>query len=311
MQPTFETAACLFGHSTPPQKLFDRPDWWLGLPGDFAWHRCPDCDLLFLSPRPTPATIAYYYPTHYAAYRPAIDDERWAILRWKRRRNLKSQIEGVDRRAATGRLLDVGCATGNYPAEMRRLGWQAQGVELQPEAAAYARQRFGLDVFTGDLLAAHLPAGHFDAVTLWDVLEHTHNPLAILQEVQRLLKPGGLVAFSIPDPNSREAHSFGPAWIGYDAPRHLYLFGDNSLTHLLRQSGLEIMDSEHKLATYHTWVASWRTKLNRYPDGDKFRSLLVKLAYLPFWSALTAPYFNWLNRRGRGTVITIYGRKPA
>jgi SAM-dependent methyltransferase len=307
MPPTFETTTCLFGHTTPAQKLFDRPDWWLGLPGNFAWNRCPDCGLLFLSPRPTAATIATYYPAHYAAYRPAIDDERWAILRWKRRRNLQPHIEGINQRTPPGRLLDIGCATGNYLVEMRRLGWLVQGVELQAEAAAYARQRFNLDVFTGDLLNAHLPAAYFDAITLWDVLEHTHHPLAILQEAQRLLKPGGLVAFSIPDPTSREARTFGPAWIGYDSPRHLYLFGGDSLTLLLQSSGLQPAGSEHTLATYHTWLASYRTHLNRRPH--RFHSLLLKLTHLPIWSPLTAPYFHWLNRRHQGTVITIYATK--
>lgn len=304
----FEEICCLFNHTTAPEKLFERPDWWLGLPGHFAWYRCPDCGLLFLNPRPTPESIAGYYPAGYAAYRPAIDDERWPWMRWKRRRNLRAHIEGVTRYARPGRLLDVGCATGNYLAEMRRRGWQVQGVELQAKAAAYARQRFNLDVFTGDLLANSLPAGYFDAVTMWDVLEHTHDPLAIMKEVHRLLKPGGLVAFSIPDPTSKGAERFGPTWIGYDAPRHLYLFPGQSLELLLRESGFEQVAAEHVLGTYHTWVASWQTQLNRRYYPLFLRRLLVKLARLPLWSVLTAPYFQWLNRNGRGSVLTVYAR---
>ncbi len=305
---TTETITCPFGHTTTPEKLFDRQDWWFQLPGDFAWQRCPDCGLLFLSPRPTIETITDYYPDRYAAYRPAIEDEKWFFMRWKRRRNLRRSIQAVNRRAEIGRLLDVGCATGNYLAEMQRFGWSVAGVEIQAEAAEYARARFGFDVFTGDLLASNLPAHSFDVVTLWDVLEHTHYPIAILQEAHRVIKPGGLLVFSIPDPTAVWADRFGPAWIGYDTPRHLYLFHGDSLALLLNQTGFSLVERQHFLATYHTWVASFHTWLNwRMPDSWR-RRLILKLAYLPFWSVITAPYFRRLNRNGRATDMTIYAK---
>jgi SAM-dependent methyltransferase len=308
--PQLETVTCLFGHTAPPVKLFDRQDWWFELPGDFTWQRCPACDLLFLSPRPTREEIAFYYPSEYAAYRPAIGDERWAMMRWKRRRNLKGQIEAVTRRAPPGRLLDVGCATGNYLAEMGKLGWQGAGVELNEEAAEYARARFGLEIFGGDLLESSWPDNHFDAITLWDVLEHTHHPLAILQEVNRLLAPGGLLAFSLPEVNSQDARQFGPAWIGYDTPRHLYLFPGKSLALLLERSGFQLLSQDYFMGTYHTWVASWRTAVHRRYPPNSWPRKLASLAYLPHWATLTAPYFNWLNRSGRGSVVAIISQKP-
>ena len=303
-----ETVGCLFGHNSPAEKLFDRSDWWFELPGQFAWYRCPDCGLIYLNPRPVPNAMSHYYPQNYAAYRPAIEDERWALMRWKRRRNLQGKMKGVGQRAHRGRLLDVGCATGTYLAEMRKLSWQVQGVEPHEQAAKYARQRLNLDVFTGDLLASQLPDNYFDAVTLWDVLEHTHDPLAVLGEVHRLLKPAGLVAFSVPDPTSREAKRFGSAWIGYDTPRHLFLFGGTSLQRLIDEAGFEFLEDEHSLATYHTWVASWHTQLNTQLQPGPLRRSLIRIAYLPFWASLTSPYFNWLNRIGQGSVLTVYAR---
>ena len=264
--------------------------------------------MLFLNPRPALAKIADYYPARYAAYRPAIDDEKWAIMRWKRRRNLHRSITAVTQRAQPGHLLDIGCATGNYLAEMQKLGWQVAGIELQADAANYARRRFDIDVFTGDLLESQFPAHSFDAITMWDVLEHTHEPVATLKEAGRILKPDGLLAFSIPDPDSVWARRFGPAWIGYDAPRHLHLFYGDNLQQLLAETSFRFEGGEHFLATYHTWVASFHTWLNaRLADGLLLR-LLVKAAYLPHWATLTSPYFQWLNRNGRGTDVTIYAR---
>jgi len=307
--PEFESVSCPFAHKTPAKKLFDRPDWWFQLPGDFAWYRCPECEVLFLNPRPTPTSIEAYYPSAYAAYRPAIDDERWALMRWKRRRNMRHQITAVTSQKKNGRLLDIGCATGNYLAEMQKLGWDVAGIELQTEAANYAQTRYSIDVFNGDLLAYPPTKNKFDVITLWDVLEHTHHPLQILTKAQALLKQEGLLIFSIPNPNGKEATSFGPAWIGYDSPRHLYLFHDKSLHLLLQKTGFTFEKQEHTLGTYHTWVASWQTKDNANDKLSKpVRRLRSKIAQLPFWSILTAPYFSKLNKREEGTVLTIFAR---
>lgn len=264
--------------------------------------------MLFLNPRPVLSIIADYYPARYAAYRPAIDDEKWAIMRWKRRRNLRRSIAAVTQRVQPGHLLDVGCATGNYLAEMRKHGWQVTGVELQVDAADYARRRFDIDVFNGDLMECQFPPHTFDVITLWDVLEHTHDPVAILKETFRILKPDGLLIFSIPNPNSVWAHRFGAFWIGYDAPRHLHLFYGDNLQQLLAVTGFRFEGSEHFLATYHTWIASFHTWLNARLAKGMLRQWLVKIAYLPFWASLTSPYFYWLNKNGRGSDMTIYAR---
>ena len=304
-----EEVSCLFGHEGPAELLFERPDWWLGTAGRFAWYRCPTCGLRFLNPRPTLAEIDGYYPAEYAAYRPAIAEERWRLMRWKRRRNLQPLVKGImDRSPSPGALLDVGCATGNFLAEMRRQGWRVQGVELKPEAAAYARQRLQLDVFTGDLLASPFPPDSFDVVTLWDVLEHTHDPVAILQKVYELLRPEGLLAFSIPDPDSAGAQTFGPYWIGYDAPRHLYLFSGDSLRLLLKKSQFNFLDQDYFLGTYHTWVASFQTWLNAHNYPSPVRASLERLSHLPIWAPVTAPYFQYLNRAGKGSIVTVYAR---
>ena len=304
-----ETVTCIFGHTSAANKLFDRPDWWCGLPGAFAWYQCPECGLRFLSPRPTLEHIADYYPDSYAAYRPAIDDEPFALMRWKRRRNLQKHLESLHKwTARNGRLLDVGCATGNYLVEAQKAGWNVKGVEIQADAASYARQRFNLDVFTGDLLDNPFPSNTFDVITMWDVLEHTHNPLAILQEAHQLLTQNGVVIFSIPDPHSKEANSFSKAWIGYDAPRHLFLFEGQSLSMLLKECGFELLETDHFLANYHTWIASYQTYLKTGRQLKLLDRLFMPFMSLPIWSTLTSPYFNWLNKNGRGTVMTVFAR---
>jgi len=72
-------------------------------------------------------------------------------------------------------------------------GWETIGVELSEKTASYARQQRGLNVFTGTVEEAHFPAAHFQLITLWDVIEHFDDPLRTLQELTRILVPGGIM----------------------------------------------------------------------------------------------------------------------
>src|SRR6185369_14337024 len=89
-------------------------------------------------------------------------------------------------------------ATGVFLDLARAAGWQVRSVELSTRHAAYARDSFSLDVWEGDFLDAPLPAGGFDAITMWDFLEHVMNPHAVLAKARELLAPGGvLLVFTI------------------------------------------------------------------------------------------------------------------
>ncbi|MEZ4580535.1 MAG: class I SAM-dependent methyltransferase [Caldilineaceae bacterium] len=94
---------------------------------------------------------------------------------------------------AAGALLDVGCAAGTFLLAMSHWGLDGNGVELNAaEVARQTRERYGLDVIAGTLEDAHLAPAQFDAVTMWDVLEHVYDPAQTLREIHRLLKPGGI-----------------------------------------------------------------------------------------------------------------------
>ena len=98
----------------------------------------------------------------------------------------------------SGRLLDVGCSYGAFLELAAERGWRPSGIELSDKACAYARRERGLDVHHGTLEAACLPDEAFDAVTLWDVIEHLERPLETVREIYRILAPGGvLVLFTI------------------------------------------------------------------------------------------------------------------
>ncbi|MBN1139594.1 MAG: class I SAM-dependent methyltransferase, partial [Anaerolineae bacterium] len=213
-----EHVACNLCGLDDSAPLFAGRDRLLGGEETFYWVRCRRCGLIYLNPRPSLAEMARYYP---ADYEPFVRQERagggvgYRLAIAKKRRIASHGLE-------PGRLLDIGCGSGDFLLGMQERGWQVFGLDISPEAAALARQN-GLDVFGGHLLEAPYQEHSFDLVTMWDVLEHLHDPAAYLVRVAQLLKPGGRFVVTLPNPHSVDFRLFGPVWTGLDVPRHLYV----------------------------------------------------------------------------------------
>ena len=309
LSPTAETTACDLCGAENTRTLYTNADW--NLPGldAFALVQCEQCGLIYLNPRPAPQAIGAFYPQDYAPFRPAIEDERWALMRWMRRRKMQRRRALVEHYsgASRGRVLDVGCATGIFLHEMAQAGWEAVGVELTPEAAEYARRRFGLEVFTGQLEEAPLAEGTFDAVTFWDVLEHTYSPRRTLKRSAALLKPGGIVVINIPNWESFERRIFGAQWIGLDPPRHLYVFPRHTLTALLEDAGFKVLGWETAMPPYFAFAISLEQWLAvRSPT---LGSIAGRILRLPGVRLLFEPYFAITNRLQRSGIISVFARK--
>ncbi len=237
-------------------------------PGRWTLMRCQRCRSAYLDPRPTPGTIELAYRSYYTHGAPAgpppVGGLREALANDYRRarwgyaqgraipggrlipRVAPSRGALVAREIrhlpATpgGRLLDVGCGSGAFLAQMEALGWRAEGIDPDPAAVAGAREA-GLSVTQGtltDLDPAEKTCG-FDAVTLSHVIEHLHDPAENLRRIKLLLRPGGLLWIATPNLEALGLRRFGRDWLGLDPPRHLVLFTRSSLEMLLRSTGFE------------------------------------------------------------------------
>jgi 2-polyprenyl-3-methyl-5-hydroxy-6-metoxy-1,4-benzoquinol methylase len=120
---------------------------------------------------------------------------------------------------------------------MRDLGWTVQGVETDPRSAELAANTFGLSVHQGTLESAGFPADHFDSVTMSHVIEHARDPVLLLAECRRILRPGGILVIVTPNIRSMGHRYFGRAWRDLDPPRHLYLFSRKTLNRVAYQAG--------------------------------------------------------------------------
>ena len=289
--------------------LYAGMGWKQAMPDGIALVRCRQCGLMYLSPRPGPDEIGAYYPPDYAPFRPAVEDEKWGLMRWMRQRKLVQRRQWVERfsRRQSGDILDVGCATGLFLNEMARAGWRTQGVEPAASAAEYARRRLGLDVFQGTLGQVTWPPESFDVITFWDVLEHTFSPISELRRAASLLKPGGLAAINVPNWHCLDRRLFGPYWIGLDPPRHLYVFTRSTLTALLERAGLSVLGWVCFMPSYFPFIISLERWLQA--ASPHWARRVGRALNLPGARFVFEPWFTAANWLRRGGVISVFASK--
>ncbi len=135
------------------------------------------------------------------------------------------------------RLLDVGAYVGVFVEVAREAGWAAEGIEPSAWAARHAQEQ-GLAVKQGTLASGGWPDESFDAITMWDVIEHFDNPLCELTHAYRLLKPGGVIVIHTIDIGSVTAKVMGERW-PFLMEMHLMFFSRATLRAMLEKAGFE------------------------------------------------------------------------
>jgi SAM-dependent methyltransferase len=290
-----ETVVCELCGSAASQPFLDQVDRFSGQ--KFLLAQCRKCGLVYLNPRPTQAEVSRFYPEGYEAYQTNHSN-------WHTQRALDRQLAFVNKhQPKRGRLLDIGCATGEFLATARQDGWEVLGVEVMESVAESARKRHNLPIIDGSIDNPDLPESSFDAVTLWDVLEHLPQPVQAMQTAHRLLRPGGVVIFSIPNLQSFDRYLFGKKWIGWDPPRHFNLFDKKTVSQLLRTSGFQELERSCFLGGKGALLLS----LDFLLKGKPYASL-VKTLY-PAISALLWPYRQFSYWLDRGPIVAYVARK--
>jgi 2-polyprenyl-3-methyl-5-hydroxy-6-metoxy-1,4-benzoquinol methylase len=141
-----------------------------------------------------------------------------------------------------GRLLDVGCGTGELLAVWSLQQESCVGVEPNQKVALAARERTGLDIRPGTLLDHSFPPESFDVVTISHVLEHVPDARALLSRAADLLRPGGELLVWVPNFDSLLRPWMGAGWFPYEIPRHLWHFRAGEVGAIARLAGLRVVE---------------------------------------------------------------------
>ncbi len=208
-------------------------------------YRCDDCKLLFVHPRPSTHDLLEIYNESYFKrgnkYK-AVHNPR---QRYNYSYNDEQKIIIINKYYMSGKLLDVGCAMGDFLYRAKQEAFDVMGVEISSYCADYVRNDLGINVHNGDLLSARLPSNAYDVVTLWDVIEHLENPFETLNEINRVLRPGGILCLSTGDAGSLYARVTGRFWHLLTPPQHLLYFNPENIGKILSRSGFVVNTVVH------------------------------------------------------------------
>lgn len=198
---------------------------------------CSDCGLVRQLDGSFDATV--YRDDYYESDRPTGGYANYVRDADINRRTFASRLRRIEARIGKpGRLLDVGCALGDFVLEAMRRGWSADGLEVSAFAAAQARAR-GARVHHGLLGPQTISESSYDVITMYDTLEHTDDPVGMLREVRRALAPGGLAHIVTPNVTGLQSRVFGRRWYHYKPDEHLVYFGPHTLRRACESAGLE------------------------------------------------------------------------
>jgi methionine biosynthesis protein MetW len=241
VEANFEYEKCNLCESDDSTILFNGRDRVHKKDGLFTVVKCNNCGLIYTNPRPKQTIISEYYPEVY-----------WDIKE-NEEVNFENKLKKVVHKSInkiyyqmkipsqySGKVLDIGCGDGKLLSNLKNTGWETYGVEISDLAVEFARKKYGLNIFEGVAEDAMFEDEFFDVIILSHVLEHLPDPKATLKEINRILKPNGLLIISIPNVNSFEAKHFKKYWTAWELPRHFYHFSNKTVETLLNKTGFNI-----------------------------------------------------------------------
>lgn len=224
---------------------------------------CSQCGLGYVNPRPSPEVMKNYYQENYYLNRFSENKgvpsgDRTILVKlykfyWRQfsrfypHRVLKTEKKFCSLYTkGKGKLLDIGCANGDFLKIMEDSDFEVYGLEFSDRFI----NKYGLNIFRGSLFDAAYDTHSFDLVTMWAVLEHVSDPMEYLKEIHRILKPGGVVIFLVPNLRSIP---FGLCH-NDDIPRHLYIFSPGTIRKMLTLSNLKLKALIHSNSIFYGGV---------------------------------------------------------
>jgi len=260
---TLPLAGCPVCGSSDARPFLEMPDRLHGIPGTFSFRRCEECHTVFQDPAVIEEDLPLCYPPTYYTHdtpKACSGDGRSDLigLRDKIRGSVLHAADGAPAGSLSrsmillgrilsliptiryraryglpdvlgicggrpGRCLEVGPGRGETLTNLRRLGWDAVGLDVDPIAAQAAQRHSGCEVRVGSLVSVSFPPQHFDLIYMNHVLEHLPDLMPSLRLIYELLRPGGRLVLVYPNPDS-----LGGQWLGeyspiWDPPRHFVL----------------------------------------------------------------------------------------
>jgi 2-polyprenyl-3-methyl-5-hydroxy-6-metoxy-1,4-benzoquinol methylase len=291
---------------------FSREDLNTMVPGSFTVVRCKKCNHMYLNPRPTINSIKNdIYTEEYDQYQKA--DKKFSIQNTLQNYGFHKRYKIISKYAASGKILDVGCASGEFLKYMLNFPqWNLVGLEPIAQAANLAREQLDIEIINNTLTEHVFSEDEYDVVTFWHVFEHVEDPINILTIVNKILRDEGIIVITLPILNSIDHRLFGKYWIGFELPRHLHFFTHEKMVEILNNTGFEFIESRCVYGSHAMTMTSLKFWIrSRKIFSEKFLNVFMKILMSFPIRILLAPIYLLFDRLKLSTPITFVAKKCA
>jgi SAM-dependent methyltransferase len=253
----------------------------------FDYARCSACATYFLTAPPLDLTP--YYPQEYYELPAAAELDRLAQSQAPVAELLLEHVGGP------GRLVEVGPGEGVFARAALRAGFDVTAIEMDARACTHLRDVAGVEAIESaepEDVIAKLPPSR--AIVMWHVIEHLRRPWEVIERAAANLQDGGVLAIASPNPQALQFKLLRRRWAHLDAPRHLFLIPDDTLTRRCGELGLRLRSTTTADAAGRHWNRfGWEYALRRAPRSRPATRTSTLL------SAVIAKGFSPIERRAR------------
>lgn len=229
----------------------------------FNLVKCKQCGFVYVNPRLPEKKLSDLYQQEYFSFYSDNASEECK----RRQETFKveiAELEKITKKLRLGKkILDVGCGGGFFLASLND-SWEKYGTEINPVAAKFGKDKFGINVFQGKLKDANFPDEVFDVVKMRGTIEHLPDPLSELYQVYRILRKGGLLTINTPNIGSICGKVYREKFRMVCPTHHIYYFSTKTLSRMLKKVGFKV-----RKISYHyfdTPYANWRDVFKIFLD---------------------------------------------
>ncbi len=241
---------------------------------------CVRCGFRYTNPRPHQNQLGRYYESDdYISHSNSSRTVKDKLYQLARKRALKKKFKIIHRIQPHGRVLDIGCGTGEFLGYLMSRGYIVNGVEPSLQAREKGIAEHAISVVPS--LDAIPALEQFQVITMWHVLEHVPDVRETFKRLHSLLATGGLLVIAVPDRGSWDAEHYMTHWAALDVPRHLSHFRQKDIHTLLEEHGFE------RSKTRRMWLdALYIAMLSERYCGHSSPIDLIKGILIGIWSNL-------------------------
>ncbi len=200
----------------------------------FKYRKCRFCNLIYVSPilRESNLINLYKNSSYSNSWGKILSNKIEIKFNQKKFDNLLKDIKKITKNK--GKVLDIGCAVGQFLDTLKKDGWDTYGIELNDQERKIAQKKKH-QIYDQKIEENYLPRKNFDLVSILEVLEHVYNPKQVIKSIYKILKKNGLLVVIVPNADSLAANIMQSRCNMFLGMSHITMFDSKTLKNLIEK----------------------------------------------------------------------------